>query len=293
MEKGQIILLEDRGLISINGEDAKNFLQSIITNDIEKVSFSSSSFSALFTPQGKYLFEFFLIKSKNGYLLDCDNKFTNEIIDCLSKYKLKSKIEIKDISIEHTVGIISAEKFIEIKKSENKTSETIEFRGSPIFIDPRNKKLGVRIVSPLEKLHLTIKMLNLKIVKPNTYYKKAHSLGIPVKGVENLKNQLFGLEANFEKLQAIDFKKGCFIGQENTARMKLKNKLRRKLLAIQANGEIGIGDEISFGKIKVGKILIDKPYPFALIKLFDPDFTIFKNKELECGNLKVKIVNHL
>tara|TARA_B100001057_G_scaffold470969_1_gene532832 strand:+ start:395 stop:1276 length:882 start_codon:yes stop_codon:yes gene_type:complete len=293
MEKDQIILLEDRGLISITGEDTKNFLQNIITNDIEKVSFSSSSFSALFTPQGKYLFEFFLIKSKNGYLLDCDNKFTNEIKDCLSKYKLKSKIEIRDISIEHTVGIISAEKFLEIKKSENKTSETIEFRGSPIFIDPRNKKLGVRIVSPLEKLHLTIKILNLKIVKPNTYYKKAHSLGIPVKGVENLKNQLFGLEANFEKLQAIDFKKGCFIGQENTARMKLKNKLRRKLLAIQANGEIEIGDEISFGKIKVGKILIDKPYPFALIKLFDPDFTIFKNKELECGNLKVKIVNHL
>ena len=75
--------------------------------------------------------------------------------------------------------------------------------------------------------------------------------------------------------------------------MKLKNKLRKKLLAIQANGEIGIGDEISFGKIKVGKILIDKPYPFALIKLSDPDFTIFKNKELACGNFKVKIVDHL
>ena len=87
MEKDQIILLEDRGLISITGKDTKKFLQNIISNDIEKVSLSSSIFSALLTPQGKYLFEFFLIQSKNGYLLDCDNKFTKEIINYLLKYK--------------------------------------------------------------------------------------------------------------------------------------------------------------------------------------------------------------
>ena len=98
MKKDQIILLEDRGLISITGNDSKNFLQNIITNDVEKVNLSNTIFSALFTPQGKYLFEFFLLKLNDGYLLDCDNKFTNEIINYLSKYKLRSKIEIKDIS---------------------------------------------------------------------------------------------------------------------------------------------------------------------------------------------------
>ena len=97
MEKDQIILLEDRGLILITGEDTKNFLQNIITNDIEKVSFSSSIFSALFTPQGKYLFEFFLIQSKNGYLLDCDNKFTNEIQ--FKEEICKDGFEIKDPEI--------------------------------------------------------------------------------------------------------------------------------------------------------------------------------------------------
>ena len=85
MKKDQIILLEDRGLILISGEDAKNFLQNIITNDIDKVSSSTSVFSALFTPQGKYLFEFFLIQSKIGYLLDCDKQFTDEIINYLLK----------------------------------------------------------------------------------------------------------------------------------------------------------------------------------------------------------------
>ena len=290
MKKDQIILLEDRGLVSITGEDVKNFLQNIITNDIEKVNSSSSIFSALFTPQGKYLFEFFLIKSKNGYLLDCDNKFTNEIIDSLLKYKLRSKIEIKNISTEHVIGLITLEKFIDIQKSESKTGDTIEFRNSPIFLDPRNKKLGARILSTLEKLHLTIKKLDLKIVKPDTYFAKAHSLGIPINGIENLKDQLFGLEANFEEFNAIDFKKGCYIGQENTARMKLKEKLRRRLLPISSTEQLNLGEEIFYNKTKIGKILIEQPYPFGLIKVIDPNIEDFENKELLANNKKCRIL---
>ena len=290
MEKDQIILLEDRGLVSITGEDVKNFLQNIITNDIEKVNSSASIFSALFTPQGKYLFEFFLIKSKNGYLLDCDNKFTNEIIDYLLKYKLRSKIEIKNISTEYVIGLITLEKFADIQKSENKTGDTIEFRNSPLFLDPRNKKLGARILSTLEKLHLTIKKLDLKIVKPDTYFAKAHSLGIPIKGIENLKDQLFGLEANFEELNAIDFKKGCYIGQENTARMKLKEKLRRRLLPISSTEELNLGEEIFYNKTKIGKILIEQPYPFGLVKVIDPNVEEFENKELLANNKKCRIL---
>ena len=290
MDKDQIILLEDRGLILITGEDVKNFLQNIITNDIEKVNLSTSIFSALFTPQGKYLFEFFLIKSKNGYLLDCDNKFTNEIINYLLKYKLRSKIEISDISKDYVIGLINSEKFLDIQKNENKTGDTIEFRGSPLFLDPRNNNLGARIVSSLEKLHLTIKKLNLKIIKPDTYFAKAHSLGIPIKGIENLKDQLFGLEANFEELNAIDFKKGCYIGQENTARMKLKEKLRRRLLPISSTEKLNLGEEIFYNKTKIGKILIEQPYAFGLLKVIDPNVEEFENKELLANNKKCRIL---
>ena len=290
MKKDQIILLENRGLISITGDDSKDFLQNIITNDIEKVNNSCSIFSALFTPQGKYLFEFFLIQSKDGYLLDCDSKATNEIISYLTKYKLRSKVQIKDQSNEYIIGIISLEKFNEIQKSENKQTDTIEYRNSSIFIDSRNKKLGARILSTLEKLHLTIKKLGLKIVKPEIYFKDAHALGVPVKGVESLKEQLFGLEANFEELKAIDFKKGCYIGQENTARMKLKNKLRRRLLPISSTEKLNLGEEIFYDKIKIGKILIEKPYPFGLVKLIDPNVEEFQNKELLVNNKKCKIL---
>ncbi len=290
MEKDQIILLENRGLILISGEDAKNFLQNIITNDIEKVSLSTSIFSALFTPQGKYLFEFFLIQSKNGYFLDCDDEFTNEIINYLSKYKLRSKIEITNISKDYVIGLINLEKFLDIQKNENKTGDTIEFRGGPLFLDPRNNNLGARILSTLEKLHLTIRKLDLKIVKPDTYFAKAHSLGIPIKGIENLKDQLFGLEANFEELNAIDFKKGCYIGQENTARMKLKDKLRRRLLPISSKEKLNLGEEIFYNKTKIGKILIEQPYPFGLIKVIDPNVEEFENKELLANNKKCRIL---
>ena len=120
MKKNEIVILKDRDIILVSGPDAKDFLQNILTNDVDKVTESSSIFSAIFTPQGKYLYEFFIVKSKNGYFLDCDNEFTEEIIEYLSKYKLKSKIEIKNLSSIYTIGIISLEKFSEIKVTEKK-----------------------------------------------------------------------------------------------------------------------------------------------------------------------------
>ena len=291
MKKDEIIILEDRGLISITGDDAKEYLQNIITNDIEKVDHSNSIFSALLSPQGKYLHEFFIISSNNGYFLDCSDKSREDLIGHLSKYKLKSKVEIKDFSSDYVVGVLSPEKFKEIQSESNESSDTILYRESPLFIDPRKKELGTRMLSSLEKLHLTIKKLNLKIVDSALYFEKAHNLGIPEKGLTNLKEQLFGLEANFEELNAIDFKKGCYVGQENTARMKLKNKIRKKLLAVTIDGNIEVGEDLKFGEIKIGKILVDKPHSFALVKLFDPDFSDFKDKELNCGKVKAKIIS--
>ena len=216
MKKDQIVILEKRGSILISGDEASDFLQNIITNDIKKVSDENSIFAALLTPQGKYLNEFFIIKHENGYLIDCSENSTTEVIKNLSKYKLMSNVNIKDLSSKLVTGIIHHEKFKDLQKEIKLNSNTIYFRGSPVYSDPRNKALGARITTNLEKLYLVIKKLNLKIVEDKNYYLHAYKLGIPEKGLKNLENQLFGLEANFERLHAIDFKKGCFIGQENT-----------------------------------------------------------------------------
>ena len=291
MKKYQVVILEKRGVILISGDDARDFLQNIVTNDIKKVTSKNSIFSAILSPQGKYLSEFFIIQIKKGYLLDCDGDSTSELITNLKKYKLRSDVNIEDLSTDFVIGIISTEKFKNLQTDTRSNNDTINYRDTPIFLDPRRKELGARIFSKLDKLYLTIKKLQLKIVNELDYYSLAFSYGIPEKGLINLKNQLFGLEANFEQLNAIDFKKGCFVGQENTARIKLKNKLSRRLFPLKVNGVVQIGNEIHCNEKIVGKILIDKPFPFALIKLNDHNLKELKQNKLFVNNVEVNIIN--
>ena len=290
MKKDQINILKDRGIISVLGKDSKEFLQNIITNDINIVNKDNSIFSGIFTPQGKYLYEFFVIKSDDGYYLDSPEEYVDELKIFLEKYKLNSDVKINSVSNNYVVGVISNEKFEEIKKQENKNTQTLIYRDSPVFKDPRSKKLGSRVLSDLEKLYLTIKKLALKIEDNNNYFSVAHEAGVPIKNLRKLQNNLFGLEANFEDLSAIDFKKGCYIGQENTARMKLKNKIRKKLLPLISEDNLKIGSEITLNGDSIGKLLIGNPFPFGLINIFDKNLSELKNKEILVGKQKAKII---
>ena len=290
MEKDQIFILKDRGIIYISGEDAKEFLQNIVTNDINKVSDTSSCFASLLTPQGKYLFDFIIIRHKQGYFVDCEKNQIDQLIDRLNIYKLNSKIEILNLSNEFEVAVISKEKFLTLENAKDTVGNTVKYNGDPVTLDPRSKNLGGRLIANLEKLNLSLKSLGLKSEDPKKYYTLSHKLGIPQVNTDKLQDKVFGLECNFEELNGIDFKKGCYVGQENTARMKLKDKLRRKLLPLKSNEKLNVGSNVMFNKVNVGKVLINEPYPFALIKLFDPDFSDFKNKEILADNKKVNII---
>ena len=167
---------------------------------------------------------------------------------------------------------------------------TANYRDDPIYIDPRNDKLGCKVIAKLENIHLTIKKLNLKITKKEKYYNKSFQLGIPQIDLNKLKDKIFGIENNLDELNGIDFKKGCYVGQENTSRIKLRNKLRRRILPVhKIKGEIYENDVIKYNDTEIGKIMIDKPYSFALIKVVEPDLKEFTNTELLCGKSKVKI----
>ena len=291
MEKNEVITLEDRGFIQVTGLEAKDFLQNIVTNDIEKVTNNSTVFSSILTPQGKYLFEFFVLKFKDSYLLECEKKSSAEIIKLLNFYKLRSKVDFIDLSEKYVAAVVSLEKFKEMNGSDLSKGSTTSYGDDPVYIDPRNDKLGAKIISKLENIHLTIKKLNLKITDKKNYYNKSFELGIPQIDLNKLKDKIFGIENNLDELNGIDFKKGCYIGQENTSRIKLRNKLRRRILPIQKiSGEISENDVIRYKNSDVGKILIDKPYSFALVKVVDPDLKEFTNTELMCGKSKVKIL---
>ena len=291
MEKNEVITLEDRGFIQIKGQEAKDFLQNIITNDMEKVTNSSTIFSSILTPQGKYLYEFFVLKLSDGYLLECEKKAAEEIIKLLKFYKLRSKVDFDNLSEKYVSLIISLEKFKEINKSELSKGYTTIFREDSVYIDPRNNKLGAKIISKLENIHLTIKKLNLKMADKKKYYLKSFELGIPQTNLNKLKEKIFGIENNLDELHGIDFKKGCYIGQENTSRIKLRNKLRRRILPVQEiSGKFSENDVIKFKDKEIGRIMIDKPYSFALVKVIEPDLKEFVNAELFCGESKVKIL---
>ena len=228
MEKDQIFKLNDRGVLYINGKDAKEFLQNIVTNDMNKVTNSSSCFSSLLTPQGKYLFDFIIVKHKQGYLLDCEKNQIENLLERLNFYKLSSNIEILNLSNEFTVAVLSKEKFLALDDAKSEEGNTLKFLDDPIFLDPRLKDLGARIIINLEKLHLSTKQLNLKVSDSDVYYKLSYELGIQQIDTTDLQDKLFGIECNFEELNGIDFKKGCYVGQENTSRIKLKNKLSKR-----------------------------------------------------------------
>ena len=286
MNRNNIYILEDRGLLYINGDDAKEFLQNIITNNIENVSDDRSCFSALLTPQGKYLYDFIIIKHKSGYFLDCEKKIIENLYKQLNLYKLRSKVEILNLSNEFVVANLTKEKFLELENSKDEMGFTIKFREDPILLDPRSDKLGARLVINLEKLYLSIKKLGLKVSDVDEYYNHSHELGIAQIDTNNLQDKIFGIECNFEELNGIDFRKGCYVGQENTARIKLKDKLNKRLFAIKVlDGEIN-SDEITSENKNLGKLLINNKNPFALLKLEDKSFNF--DKDLKCGDAKIK-----
>ena len=287
MKKESIYILEDRGIIYINGEDAFNYLQNIISNDLKKVSDSQSCFSYLLTPQGKYLFEFIIIKHKSGYFLDCPKYQIENLYKQLNLYKLRSKVEITNLSNEFVVAALSKENFTEFNKNNN-LGVTIKFREDPVILDPRCIKLGARIVINLEKLYLSAKKLNLKISNIEEYYQLSHSLGIPNSDTENFQNKIFGLETNSEELNAIDFKKGCYVGQENTARMKLKEKISRRIYPIEIiEGNIANNDIIKINNNEIGKIVNNSKFSFGLFKFKDPNFKLDQILSTEKAKIKV------
>ena len=285
-----VYILEDRGILYINGVDAKEFLQNIISNDIYKVNEDNSCFASLLSPQGKFLFAFIIAKHKSGYFIDCEKSQTEGLFKQLSIYKLRSKVEIVNLSNEFVVAAFNREKFLKFEGSKDVPGNTIKYREDSILLDPRNKNLGARLIINLEKLYLSLKKLELKDSPVDEYYQLSHELGIPQKNMNELQNKLFGIECNFEELNGIDFKKGCYVGQENTARIKLKNKLSKRLLPIEViEGELNQDDLIYNGDFQLGKVLIGNEYPFALIKYLDDNFNQENEFKSKNARLKIKI----
>ena len=283
--------ITSKSFISIKGEDSIDFIQNIISNDIKKVTDNNCIFASLLTPQGKFLFEFIIFKTKNIFLIECNNELTQELFNKLYNYKLRSKIEIK---IEDNLISIDIP-FVKFKSLNINKLNLINYKNYLIFEDPRIKNTSARAIIEQSKIKEFLNDLNIEL--SNEKYlleKKLFDVGVPSKDIQKLQNQLFSLEANFLELNGIDQKKGCYVGQENTARMYLKNKVNKKLFALQTiNGKVKEGQKINLDNEEIGKVLIDDLFPFALIKINKDNKNLIAGKELktETASIKINIPN--
>ena len=283
--------ITSKSFISIKGEDSIDFIQNIISNDIKKVADNNCIFASLLTPQGKFLFEFIIFKTKNIFFIECNSELTKELFNKLYNYKLRSKVEIK---IEDNLISIDIP-FVKFQSLNINKSNLINYKNYLIFEDPRIKNTLARAIIEQSKIKEFLNDLNIEL--SNEKYlleKKLFALGVPSKDIQKLQNQLFSLEANFLELNGIDQKKGCYIGQENTARMHLKNKVNKRLFALQIiNGRVQEGQKINLDNEEIGKVLIDDLFPFALIKINKDNKNLIANKELktETASIKINIPN--
>jgi len=276
-----------KGFISIKGEDSIDFIQNIISNNIKNVTDNNCIFSSLLTPQGKFLFEFIILKIKNNFLIECNDELIKELSNKLLNYKLRSKVEIK---IEDNLISIDIP-FVKFKNLNINKLNVINYKNYIIFEDPRIKNTLARAIIEKSKIKEFLGDLDIELSDEKYLLeKKLFNLGIPSKDIIKLQNEIFSLEANFLELNGIDQKKGCYIGQENTARMYLKNKVNKRLFALQIiKGKVEKGQKITLGDEEIGKVLIDDLFPFALIKINKDNKNLIINKELKTNTAFVKI----
>ena len=230
MRQGYYCQLPHRAVLRVRGADATHFLQDSITNDITKASETSAIYAALLTPQGKFLFDFFIIKSADGYLFDCEAQRIDALIERLNFYKLRA-----DVIFEK-----EALKVYAIWEAKEPIAMDI------CFADTRDNTIGFRALSEVAPPELTRASLE-------DYHARRIARVIAEAGVE-LTPERFPLECNLDYLNAIDFHKGCYTGQEVTSRMKRRGKGGRKRLVGVARAGLSLG-EMRVDKAKVGEVL--------------------------------------
>jgi tRNA-modifying protein YgfZ len=243
--------LADRGVLAISGENAREFLQGLITNDIESVSPSSAIYAALLTPQGKFLHDFFITEHKDRFLFDCKADRMPDLIKRLTMYRMRSRVDISDESDKWEIGVMLAAG----DAGEPKPAGTATTRFDGVsYIDPRHAGLGERTIRLIDEDDSFPTDEELQAKNRATYDSLRISLGIPDTGKDLIADKSMPLESGFDELRGVDFKKGCYVGQEVTARMKHRNLVKKRLFPVAIDGKVSTGAVVKSGDVDAGEL---------------------------------------
>lgn len=253
MGQMNLAVLEDRGVLRVVGEDARDFLQNIVTNDVNLVTAQTAVWAALLTPQGKYLHDFFIAELDGALMLDCEKARITDLADRLKRYRLRSKVEIEDVTADWAVAALMG--------TDADASALIGFegRGGPFaggicYVDPRYGGLGARALVPRAALGELL-AAGFEEVEADVFDYTRLCLGLPDGSRDLAVDKALPMENGFDDLHGIDWDKGCYVGQEMTARMRYRGTRRRQLLPVEIEGEApDAGTAIKLGEREVGEL---------------------------------------
>jgi folate-binding protein YgfZ len=228
-------------------------LQGLVSNDVESVSAENSIYAALLTPQGKFLYDFFIVQGdENTLLLDCEWRHLKEILMKLKIYKLRSEVNLRDASDDHKIFVGFGEKILELLDLPKRPGATRSYRDGHVMVDPRHELMGVRIILPSGSV---VSQPSLKRGSLESYQRMRIGLGIPDATYDLEQNKTILLEAGFDELNGISWDKGCYMGQELTARTKYRGLIKKRLIPCKIVGPAILpGTPITFDERNVGEI---------------------------------------
>ncbi len=226
----------NRSVLAISGEEARSFLQGLISNDIEKVGPDQAIYAALLTPQGKCLFDFFIVQHNDSLLLEVEAERATALTQRLTMYKLRAKADIADVSADFGVAALLGASVIDDVRLGDAAGAARGLDGGVVFADPRLSALGGRAILPKGEMTVSLEALGLRAGSVEDYERSRFDMGVPEGSAELGVDKSPLLELGFEELQGVDFDKGCFVGQELTARMKYRGLVRKRLMPVTFEG---------------------------------------------------------
>jgi tRNA-modifying protein YgfZ len=248
------VALEDRGVLAVSGDDARTFLQGVITNDIAKVTPGQAIYAAILTPQGRYLFDFFIVELDGVLFLDVAKTRLAALTERLLKYKLRAKVEVDDVS--HIFRILA---LLGDGPHDSQALHGFEGRGGPFaagfcYVDPRYAGIGARALLPASAMG-ALTGADFRADDRMAYETMRLMFGIPEGTVDLVAEKSLPIEADFDLLNAIDWNKGCYVGQELTARMRYRGLLKKRMLPVTIEGDVPeIGATVTFDGAEAGEM---------------------------------------
>jgi tRNA-modifying protein YgfZ len=283
-------LLPDRGVVKVAGDGARNFLHGLVTADILKLMPGTAVFAALLTPQGKIIADFIVVQAPSGqsstddggFFLDIPRTLGAALVERLNLYKLRAKVLIEDLSA--TLNVLAV-----WDGSWDHSGTTMR---SLCYADPRLPALGLRAIIPPDSASEAAAALGATIVGAGDYEAHRIALGIPRGGIDFAYSDAFPHETDMDQLGGVDFKKGCFIGQEVVSRMQHRGTARTRAVPVRYKGTApDVGTAITAGGRQIGALgSTSDGHGIALLRLDRVDEALADGDTLTAGAVPIELV---